>query len=82
MPLREGGKPEDDIAYAEAGRHVLATDVVVMSPRPGRVVARFDSPFARESERQGSRALKSDASFVALREKVLGLILDGAPQAA
>ena len=61
----------------------LGTDVVVMSPRPGRIVARLASPFAHEAGVRGSRAVKSDPAFVALREQVLSLILgDAAPVTA
>ena len=55
----------------------LGTDIVVMSPRPGRIVERFSSPFPHESGERGSRAVKSDPGFVSLREQVLSLILDG-----
>jgi ABC-type taurine transport system ATPase subunit len=57
----------------------LGTDVVVMSPRPGRIVERLTSPFAQQAGSRGSRAVKSDAAFVALRERVLALILQGEP---
>ncbi|KAA5608665.1 ABC transporter ATP-binding protein [Rhodovastum atsumiense] len=56
----------------------LGTDVVVMSPRPGRIVGRFPSPFAQDAATRGTRTVKSDQAFVALREQVLGLILEGA----
>ena len=52
----------------------LGTDVVVMSPRPGRILERIAAPFARRDEGQGSRAIKSLPEFVALRERVLALI--------
>jgi NitT/TauT family transport system ATP-binding protein len=55
----------------------LGTDVVVMSPRPGRIIERLAGPFAHEAGARGSRAVKSDPAFVALREQVLGLILEG-----
>jgi ABC-type taurine transport system ATPase subunit len=51
----------------------LGTDVVVMSPRPGRILERIAAPFARFDERN-SRAIKSLPEFVALRERVLSLI--------
>lgn len=55
----------------------LSTSVVVMSPRPGRIVAQIPSPFSRNGEGEGSsRAIKSTPEFVALREKVLGFIWD------
>ncbi len=52
----------------------LGTEVVVMSPRPGRIVSRMPMPFARDHAGEGIRAVKSRADFVAAREEVLGLI--------
>jgi ABC-type taurine transport system ATPase subunit len=48
----------------------LGTDVVVMSPRPGRIVERIAVPFARLDDRN-SRAIKSLPEFIALRERIL-----------
>jgi ABC-type taurine transport system ATPase subunit len=74
---RESGMTVLFITHGVEEAVFLGTEVVVMSPRPGRIVARFPAPFAREAGRRGSRAVKSDPAFVALREQVLGLILDG-----
>ena len=52
----------------------LGTEVVVMSPRPGRIVARLPMPFAREHAAEGIRNVKSRPDFVAAREEVLSLI--------
>ena len=52
----------------------LGTEVVVMSPRPGRIVARLPMPFAREHAAEGIRSVKSRPDFVARREDVLALI--------
>ncbi len=52
----------------------LGTEVVVMSPRPGRIVARLPMPFAAEHAGEGIRAVKSRQDFVAAREEVLALI--------
>jgi ABC-type taurine transport system ATPase subunit len=52
----------------------LGTDVVVMSPRPGRIVERIALPFAREMADESIRAVKSSPAFVQTRERVLGLI--------
>jgi ABC-type taurine transport system ATPase subunit len=52
----------------------LGTEVVVMSPRPGRIVARLPMAFARGHAAEGIRAVKSRADFVAAREEVLSLI--------
>lgn len=50
----------------------LGTRILVMSPRPGRVVADLSVPFSRESG--DSRAIKSRPDFVATRESVLNYI--------
>jgi ABC-type taurine transport system ATPase subunit len=52
----------------------LGTEVVVMSPRPGRIVERLPMHFAREHANEDIRAVKSRTDFVAAREKVLSLI--------
>jgi ABC-type taurine transport system ATPase subunit len=52
----------------------LGTEVVVMSPRPGRIVERLPMPFARENGAESIRAVKSRPDFVTAREQVLSLI--------
>ncbi len=52
----------------------LGTEVVVMSPRPGRIVARLPMPFARDHADEGIRTVKSRPDFVAAREQVLSMI--------
>jgi ABC-type taurine transport system ATPase subunit len=52
----------------------LGTEVVVMSPRPGRIVERIAVPFARGMADAGIREVKSHPDFVAMRERVLQLI--------
>jgi ABC-type taurine transport system ATPase subunit len=67
----------------------LATQVLVMSPRPGRILARIDTPFSLQAARgvpagpersppggevSVSRAVKAAPEFVATRERVLRLI--------
>jgi taurine transport system ATP-binding protein len=52
----------------------LGTEVVVMSPRPGRVVERIPTPFAREAADEPIRAVKSSPAFIEVRERVLSLI--------
>ncbi len=49
----------------------LGTQVVVMSPRPGRIVARFDLDFVREFARTGNaRSIKTAPEFASLREEI------------
>ena len=54
---------------------VLGTQVVVMSPRPGRIVARFDLDFVRTIARDGDpRAVKTSTAFTGLREDIRAII--------
>jgi len=52
----------------------LGTDVVVMSPRPGRIIDHLQVDFCRQPEGRDIRAIKSSPEFVAAREQVLSLI--------
>jgi ABC-type taurine transport system ATPase subunit len=52
----------------------LGTRIVVMSPRPGRILTTVDAPFSRRADGAGSRAVKARPDFIALRETVLGRI--------
>jgi taurine transport system ATP-binding protein len=52
----------------------LGTDVVVMSPRPGRIAERLKVDFARRSDGRGIREIKASPEFVKVRERVLSLI--------
>lgn len=54
----------------------LGSTVVVMSPRPGRIVERIECPFARQADERNIRSIKSSPSFVAMRERILSLIWD------
>jgi taurine transport system ATP-binding protein len=60
----------------------LATELIVMTPSPGRIAHRFRLDFGRRFiERREARSVKSDPDFIRLREEVLGLI-HAAPQTA
>jgi taurine transport system ATP-binding protein len=49
----------------------LGTQLVVMSPRPGRIVARFELDFVREFARTGdARSIKMAPEFASLREEI------------
>ncbi|HEY7138538.1 MAG TPA: ABC transporter ATP-binding protein [Methylomirabilota bacterium] len=52
----------------------LGTDVVVMSPRPGRVLERLEAAFSRQEDGRDIRTIKAAPEFVLMREHVLGLI--------
>ena len=53
----------------------LGTQVVVMSPRPGRIVARFDLDFVRAFARdQDARAIKTSPAFANLREEIRNIV--------
>jgi len=53
----------------------LGTEVIVMSPRPGRIIRRYPLDFVRRFAETGdARAIKSDPRFVALREEIRELI--------
>ena len=51
----------------------LGTRTVIMSPRPGRIVASIDTPFSRASG-EDTRKVKSRPDFIALREEILQYI--------
>jgi taurine transport system ATP-binding protein len=53
----------------------LGTQVIVMSPRPGRIVARFDLDFVRTFARdRDARAIKTSPDFANLREEIRGIV--------
>ena len=53
----------------------LGDRVIVLTPGPGKVKQTVDIPIARE--RRNWQAMNSDPQFVALRERVLGLVRQG-----
>ncbi|WP_431322947.1 taurine ABC transporter ATP-binding protein [Rhizobium sp. YTU87027] len=53
----------------------LGTQVVVMSPRPGRIVARFDLDFVQQFARTGdARLIKTAPEFASLREEIRSIL--------
>jgi len=53
----------------------LATELIVMTPSPGRIAHRYQLDFGRRFIESGNaRAVKADPRFIALREEVLGHI--------
>ena len=53
----------------------MATRLIVMSPRPGRITHEYPLEFChRFFETGDARAIKSDPAFIAIREEVLSII--------
>jgi taurine transport system ATP-binding protein len=53
----------------------LGTQLIVMSPRPGRIVARFDLDFVRTFARdRDARAIKASPEFARLREEIRAIV--------
>jgi taurine transport system ATP-binding protein len=53
----------------------LATRLIVMSPRPGRITHQYNLQFwKRFFETEDARKVKSDADFIKVREEVLSII--------
>jgi taurine transport system ATP-binding protein len=53
----------------------LATELIVMTPSPGRIAHRYRLDFGRRFiETRNARAVKADPEFIRLREEILGLI--------
>lgn len=55
----------------------LATELVVLSPRPGRICERLRLDFGRRCARgEAARAIKTEPAFIAAREHVMRLVFD------
>ncbi|WP_199054593.1 taurine ABC transporter ATP-binding subunit [Aquitalea sp. ASV15] len=60
----------------------LATELVLMSPGPGRIVQTLRPGFSqRYRAGESARAIKSDPAFIALREQLLATLFDHRRQA-
>ena len=53
----------------------LATRLVVMSPRPGRILHSFELPFSKQFlESNDSRSIKSQPEYIRLREEIYSIV--------
>lgn len=73
---RETGTTVFFITHSVEEAVYLGTHVLVMSPRPGRVVATRQTPFSRMAGTNGQdgRAIKSRPDFIQTREEILRYI--------
>ena len=72
---RKTGKVVFFITHSVDEALFMATRLVVMSPRPGRITHRYDLDFCRRFFETGdARAIKASREFVRLREEVLSII--------
>ena len=71
----ETGKQVLFITHSIEEALILGTTIVVMSPRPGRIIARFDAAFVRDFAEYGDIGpIQSDPRFIELREEIRALI--------
>ena len=73
---REFGKTIVFITHSVEEALFLGERVVVMAPRPGRILRELRLPFAERGLVADARAIKSSPEFVAAREEILSAIWD------
>lgn len=71
---QETGKMVLFITHSVEEAIYLASDLLVMSSRPGKIIKRYNLSFAQDDSGQNIRAVKSSPEFINVREEVMGLI--------
>jgi taurine transport system ATP-binding protein len=71
---KETGKMILFITHAVEEAIYLATELFVMSSRPGKIIKKYELNFAREGIEKNAREIKSRSDFIEVREEVLSLI--------
>ena len=70
----ETGKMIFFITHSVEEAIYLATDLFVMSARPGQIMKRYKLDFCQQGLTEDPRALKSAPEFIQIREEILSLI--------
>ncbi len=70
----ETGKSVMLITHSVEEALYLGERVIVMAPRPGRILEDMSLPFAKQGLKKDARDVKSSAEFVKVREKILSMI--------
>lgn len=79
----ETGKSVFFITHSVEEALFMGTHLIVMSPRPGRIVHRFELPFSRQFlAGKSARNVKASSDFIAVREEVMGIIFADEESAA
>lgn len=71
---KETGKTIILITHSVEEALFLGERLIVMAPRPGRIVKDYSLPFAERALTTGAREVKASPEFVATREEVLSMI--------